>query len=145
MREVSARISSTSSLVVNAVNPGLCMSEIMREARQNFIIHVVLNFLLAILARTAEEGGRVLVHAAVSTKPEDMLGKYSTPEKIAELEREGAKAAHGKFFHTCRISEESDFVISEEGRNAQKRVWVSSFLAPDLYIRYVNTFPRMKL
>ena len=129
MRELAARIPANSPLVINAVNPGLCRSELVREMRQNFIVNMLLDLMMAILARTTEQGGRILLHAAVSTEPEKMLGSYSTPGRVEALKGEGAKAAHGKFFHTCRITEESDYVISEEGGVAQKRLWVTTLVS----------------
>lgn len=35
-------------------------------------------------------------------------------------------AVHGKYLNNCRVEEESDLAISEEGRNIQKRLWVST-------------------
>lgn len=125
MRALSARVPTSSPVVVNAVNPGLCKSDLAREYTQNFVVRAILNVVLGLLGRTTEQGGRILVHAAVSTDPPKMLGKYATPKTITRLEKEGSKAAHGKFFHTCRITEESDFVISEDGAKAQERLWVS--------------------
>ena len=129
MRELAARVPATSPLVVNAINPGLCKSELVREMRRNFVVNLIMSFMMAILARTTEQGGSILLHAAVTMEPEKLLGSHSTPEKIEVLKKEGAKAAHGKFFHTCRITEESDFVISEEGGVAQKRLWVSTIVS----------------
>ena len=145
MRELSARVSLSSPLVVNAVNPGLCKTELAREMRQSRVFNIAINIMMGILARTAEQGGSVVVHAATSTKPESMVGKKPSPKMVADLDKEGAKAAHGKFFHTCRITEESDFVISEEGGEAQKRLWVSMPSQYSLILITLLTKYRMKL
>jgi retinol dehydrogenase 12 len=56
------------------------------------------------IARTPEMGSRALIYALFAgTK----------------------KEVHGKFLSSCRIEEESDFVISLEGKRVQDRLWVS--------------------
>ena len=89
MRELAARVPATSPLVVNAINPGLCKSELVREMRRNFVVNLIMSFMMAILARTTEQGGSILLHAAVTTEPEKLLGSHSTPEKIEVLKKEG--------------------------------------------------------
>lgn len=72
------------------------------------------------VARTPEMGSRALVHAALS----------GTKEEV-----------HGKYLNVCRVEEESDFVLSLEGKRAQDRLWVSLHLLrspermPDLIFR----------
>lgn len=63
------------------------------------------------IARTPEMGSRAIIHAA-----------------LAGTKRE----IHGKFLSSCRIEEESDFVISLEGKRVQDRVWVGETF--DLYL-----------
>ena len=58
-----------------------------------------------LLARTAEEGSRQLVWAAIG--------------------RPGQKDMNGAFVMNYTITEPSDFVISEKGKEAGERVWVS--------------------
>ncbi len=58
----------------------------------------------AALARTTEMGSRTLVHAALDGSNKDVQGKY---------------------LNNCQIAEESDFVVSPEGKVIQDRVWVS--------------------
>jgi hypothetical protein len=54
-------------------------------------------------SRSAEVGARTLVHAAL----------WGTKEEV-----------NGKFFNNSHVAEESDFSISEEGRELEARVWV---------------------
>lgn len=54
----------------------------------------------ALLARSTEYGSRTLVHA-VSQGPE----------------------SHGKYLSDCKIVEPSPFVLSDEGKVTQDRVW----------------------
>jgi len=60
------------------------------------------------LARTSEQGSRQLVWAAVGG--EDQLDQM-----------------RGAYVSLARISEASDFVISEEGKAFQGKLWVCQF------------------
>lgn len=64
-----------------------------------------------VLARTTEEGSRQIVWAAVANE-----------DKKDELQ--------GAYITLSEISEPSNFVISEEGKHAQDRLWVSFDLSP---------------
>ncbi len=59
------------------------------------------------LAFTTEEGSRQLVYAAV--------GSPDNEEKL-----------RGKYINLSEVVEESDFVISEDGKIVQDKVWVSN-------------------
>ncbi len=58
------------------------------------------------LAFPTEVGSRQLVYAAV--------GSLDDEEKL-----------RGKYIHLSKVVEESDFVISEDGKIVQNKVWVS--------------------
>ena len=62
------------------------------------------------LARTSEEGSRQVVWAAV--------GEADPPDTL-----------RGAYISLARVSEPSDYVLSEEGRKAQDKLWVSGFCA----------------
>ena len=62
------------------------------------------------LARTSEEGSRQVVWAAV--------GEADTPDTL-----------RGAYISLARVSEPSDYVLSEEGKKAQDKLWVSGFRA----------------
>ena len=96
-----------SAITVNSVNPGLCFSNLgygapPEEAEK-------LQKLREELAFTTEQGSRQLVYAAV--------GSLNDEEKL-----------RGKYIHMSEVVEESDFVISEDGKIVQDKVWVSGSL-----------------
>jgi NAD(P)-dependent dehydrogenase (short-subunit alcohol dehydrogenase family) len=97
VRELVTHMSSTEPLVVvNMVNPGLCHSELARNAGWGLWL------LKLVLARTTEVGSRTLVHGASSGK--DSHGQYMDDGQV----------------HDDRVSA---FVKSEEGQKAQKKIW----------------------
>ncbi|KAI9371722.1 hypothetical protein BJX61DRAFT_534570 [Aspergillus egyptiacus] len=101
MRELAKRIAPTSpKVVVNGLTPGYCLTHLVDEVRGFWGWQLYLMKLS--LARTAEQGSRTLVHAAT-------------------LGLEG----HGKYLNDCQIDDGalSDFVRSEEGNQAQQKVW----------------------
>jgi hypothetical protein len=55
------------------------------------------------VARTTECGSRTLVHAAIGGTQKEMQGRY---------------------LNCCRVVEESDYAISEEGQKLENRLWV---------------------
>ena len=57
-------------------------------------------------------GSRTLVHAA-----------------LADLDLKGSKRIDGRYLSSCRVEEESDFAISEEGRESEMRIWVRIYLS----------------
>ncbi|EJD48792.1 NAD(P)-binding protein [Auricularia subglabra TFB-10046 SS5] len=87
-------------VVDNTLNPGLCDTELVRDATGLYRIQV--KVAKAVLAWTSEEGSRTLVHAAG-------VGKES----------------HGAYLSAAKIKPEamSPFVTSEEGRQVQKKLW----------------------
>ncbi|PSN59619.1 NAD(P)-binding protein [Corynespora cassiicola Philippines] len=88
------RPASQIPVTINCVNPGLCHSELSREAG------IALTIMKFFLARSTELGSRTLVHAGTQG-----------PE------------THGQYMSDCRITPPSDFVLSKEGYEAQERVW----------------------
>lgn len=81
-------------VTINCVNPGLCHSELGREAGWSLWLTKIL------LARSTELGSRNLVHAA-SLGPE----------------------SHGQYISDCVVARPSDYVLSGEGWKDQRRVW----------------------
>ena len=71
---------SKTGVVVNYLNPGLCVTELDRNV--NAIIRIVLWVNRTLIGRTAEEGSRTLFHAAFAGP--DTHGKYLTSCQIAE-------------------------------------------------------------
>lgn len=86
-----------SNVILNTLNPGLCHSELGREAGWQ------LYFMKMVLARSTEVGSRTLVAGAQAG--EDSHGKYMTDGKVDE----GAL---------------SPFVKSADGEAAARKVWI---------------------
>ncbi|KAJ6447906.1 hypothetical protein C8R47DRAFT_433575 [Mycena vitilis] len=106
VRALNARLGQTTPIIVHAVNPGLCRSELMRGI--SGILAAFEAFCSWILAFTTEVGSRQLVWAAVAQedRPDSLRGAY---------------------IHACKVAEPSDFVLSAEGVKAQDRLWDELF------------------
>ncbi|AEO63388.1 uncharacterized protein THITE_2153165 [Thermothielavioides terrestris NRRL 8126] len=102
VRELAERLDAASPggtpVVVNTANPGLCRSRLFRD------IPSFARFLLAVpmflIGRTLEQGSRALM-AAVA----------------------GGRESHGQYVDSGRVDMPSPFVVSQEGKTVQKRVW----------------------
>jgi len=106
-RGFNARLPSTTPIIVNAVNPGYCLTNLGRSPTRP-IIQKILSWLMDhTVAFTAEEGSREVVYAAVGG---------------AEDENE----MRGAFISWGRIEEVSDFVLSAEGAKVQDRIWAET-------------------
>jgi len=95
VRQIAPKLEG-SGVTLNMLNPGLCHSELGRDA--GFFLTVLKFF----LARTTEVGSRTLVAAGVAG-----------PE------------AHGKYMHDAKVDDGilSSFVKSEDGKQASEKVW----------------------
>jgi NAD(P)-dependent dehydrogenase (short-subunit alcohol dehydrogenase family) len=102
IRELSSRLPSPTLVAVSAVNPGLCHSRLTREADSNIFFKFAMRIYKGLLARTTEMGSRALVHAAIEP---------------------GERERHGHYLSSCEVTEESDYVLSAEGREVSKRLW----------------------
>lgn len=73
------------------------------------------------LGRSAECGSRVFVWAALSGEEEGS----------GEGERDGEEGRRdelrGAYISSARVDEPSDYIVSEEGRSAQDKIWVRNF------------------
>ncbi|KAJ5766760.1 uncharacterized protein N7511_004376 [Penicillium nucicola] len=101
MRQMAKEIESTNpKVIVNGLTPGYCVTNLVTGVEGFWGWQLYLMKLS--IARTAEQGSRTLVHAAT-------LG----PE------------GHGKYLNDCKIDDGalSQFVRSEEGNQAQQKVW----------------------
>ncbi|PBK60599.1 short-chain dehydrogenase [Armillaria solidipes] len=101
-RALQGHVPSSPAITVNSVTPGLCYSDLgsdvpAKEAER-------MQKMREELAFTTEEGSRQLVYAAV--------GSLDNEEKL-----------RGKYINLSEVVEESDFVISEDGKIVQDKVW----------------------
>lgn len=102
-RAFNERLGPTSPVIVNGVNPGFCYSELRREV--SGLTRVFMLLMEKAIARTAEEGSRQLLYAALG-------GAEQEDDKF-----------RGAYVSAVRISEPSDFVLASH--EIQDRLWVS--------------------
>ena len=95
------------SVIVNTVNPGFCQSELSRHATGFTAWGSWL--MQKLLARTTEQGGRQYIWACIAGK-----------DNIEQL--------RGAYITSMRVQEPSDFVVNEEGKYAQTKLWVNNHL-----------------
>ena len=105
VRELASRLPNPTPVSVSAINPGFCHSRLTRSIASNPVISIVVRVIKALLARTTEMGSRTLVHPAVEP---------------------GERVRHGRYVSCCEVVEESDYVLSEEGKEISRRLWVSA-------------------
>jgi hypothetical protein len=103
VRELTKRLPANSPVIVNAVNPGYCKSQLRRHL--SFPLRVIDSILEAALARSTEEGSRNLVWAAVGGAGREF-----------EL--------RGGYVSNANLQEISDYALSDEGAVVQTRLWV---------------------
>lgn len=101
-RELAAQLDAASAgaspIIVNTVNPGLCKSSLFRDV---FLLgQFFLSIFTYIIGRTSEQGSRALLVAVA-----------------------GGRETHGKYVDCGKVDNPSSFVLSEEGKVVQKRVW----------------------
>jgi len=99
-RELAIRLSSSSnnSIILNIITPGFCKSQISRNLPLAGRLSV--GMFLALIGRTTEVGSRCLVAAAAA-----------------------GVDTHGQYLDSCRVSGPSVFVLSEDGREEQPRIY----------------------
>jgi len=72
------------------------------------------------MARATDVGSRTFVWAALAGK--DVGGEV-----------------HGRYTASCRVEEESDYVLSKEGGEVEERVWVSRICLSLIFLsQFVN-------
>ncbi|KAK0476366.1 hypothetical protein IW261DRAFT_1339715 [Armillaria novae-zelandiae] len=102
-RALQHHVPSSPAITVNSLTPGFCFSgpRVRGSCRGDTS---ACKRCETELAFTTEVGSRQLVYAAV--------GSLDDEEKL-----------RGKYIHLSRVVEESDFVISEDGKIVQDKVW----------------------
>ncbi|RAO66515.1 uncharacterized protein BHQ10_002527 [Talaromyces amestolkiae] len=101
-RELVARLKAnpkfdTNPVIINLVNPGLCLSSLTRDDVKPSLFFRIANKLIA---RTTEQGGRCLVLAA--SAPEDSHGEFQSDGKNQDVEA---------------------WIYKDLGEKVQKKVW----------------------
>ncbi|KAH7921754.1 NAD(P)-binding protein [Leucogyrophana mollusca] len=103
VRELAARLPTPTPVSISTVHPGLCYSNIDRDL-SGFLKYFLL-CLKSISGRSTEVGSRTLVHPAVA------------PDE---------RSRHGRYLSSCEVAEDSDWVLSEEGRAVAKKIWAET-------------------
>jgi len=101
VRALAAHLPSTSAIIVTAVDPGFCLSDI----RRNIGGHEPLQDLLP-YALTLEEGSRQLIYAALAGEAEGKLDSF-----------------RGGYVEHAEIANPSPWVLSQEGAKVQETFW----------------------
>ncbi|KIH93589.1 short chain dehydrogenase/reductase family oxidoreductase [Sporothrix brasiliensis 5110] len=101
MRQLASLLPiATTGVVINAVSPGLCYTDLDRNASRP--ARLVLAAMRMLLARTAEEGSRTLLHAALA-----------------------GPDSHGAYCSECRVKNDDvpAWITNSSGKITQERVW----------------------
>ena len=102
MREFAnqmTRSDQPGDVVVSVVNPGFVNTSVMRN-NTSILFKLGFPIMRACLARRADVGARTLI-----------FGAY------------GGRDTHGKYLDHCEVGRVSPFIVSEEGKAVQKRLW----------------------
>ncbi|KAH8802612.1 hypothetical protein F5884DRAFT_474999 [Xylogone sp. PMI_703] len=99
-RELAAQVGKVEDqgVIINIVNPGFCVSELVRSA--SLLERIGVWIMQAILARTTEVGARTEVYGAA-----------------------GSIETHGQYMGNCVVEPPSTFVRSEDGAETQRRLY----------------------
>jgi NAD(P)-dependent dehydrogenase (short-subunit alcohol dehydrogenase family) len=93
---VATKASEGYPVIINLVNPGFCVSQLMRNLSP--LLRFIIRFIFR--ARSTEVGSRTLVHAASA-----------------------GEETHGQYLGDCKILDPAPLVLSPEGKEVQKRIW----------------------
>jgi retinol dehydrogenase 12 len=96
-------------VIVNAVNPGYCYSNIRKALP--FVWRKFTEITDFFLARPTEVGSSILVWAAIAGHKQERDDEF--------LDR-----LRGAYVSDWQVMETSDFVLSEKGAVVQHRIWV---------------------
>lgn len=114
-RALSERLAGK-RVIVNCVNPGYCYSNLRGQFKG---LRAVVDWIMErMIARTAEEGSRQLVWAAIGE-----------PENPNDL--------RGAYISLAQVTEASDYVIDEDGQKVENKLWVR-FACPYFYTPLLN-------
>ncbi|KAH8547604.1 putative short-chain dehydrogenase [Umbelopsis sp. PMI_123] len=99
-KHIKTRENGQTKVIVNAIDPGLCHSNLVRNIENRAQLLFMQTF-KAIFARSTEVGSRTIVNAGENDNFE----------------------THGKFLANCVVFPPSAHVRSKEGQDAQVKVW----------------------
>lgn len=120
-RSLASKVPS-SEIIINASAPGFCKTGLFRD--NSGVAGFVLKLAMLLLGRSAEDGARCLVDAAI-TKTEE---------------------SHGLYLSEMKAAPESELVRSKEGEELQEKMWNECMEA---LVRYdgnlKGSFPALKV
>ncbi|KAI9808730.1 MAG: hypothetical protein M1825_003882 [Sarcosagium campestre] len=101
VRHIAAKspVSPESNVLINFVTPGACKSDLFRDD-MSWVQWIGMSVVLGVLARTAEQGSRTLVHGVQPDLAED---------------------THGRFLLDCKVAANGPNVDGEMGEKMQKK------------------------
>jgi hypothetical protein len=126
VRAFSDRLPSPSPVIITCINPGFCYSDLRNKPNNMQVSSGAFDEFVnwareKVFARTAEEGSRQILFAALSGSGDGV------PEEAGNTAKEGMMSMdklRGAYVGNCEVTEPSDYVLGEEGREAQERLWV---------------------
>lgn len=100
VRELAARLrgeqaTTAPDVIINAVNPGMCKSELSRE-----LDGLAISIMKFILARTTEAGSRILAHGAA-----------------------GGPDTHGQYMDLGKVEKPATVIIGQGGKETQEKLF----------------------
>ncbi|KAJ2935411.1 hypothetical protein H1R20_g1683, partial [Candolleomyces eurysporus] len=126
--------SSSPSVIVTCINPGFCYSDLRNKPNNMQVSSNALDGFVnwareKMFAKTAEEGSRQILFAALAGSGDDEVESKAekegnSKEKGKEEECMSIDKLRGAYISNCKVAEPSDYVIGEEGREAQEKLWV---------------------
>ncbi|PBK91021.1 NAD(P)-binding protein [Armillaria gallica] len=93
------------SIIVNAINPGFCQSELRRSTTDTWYMALADWVTVKLLGYSTEEGSRQLVWGAVGGGEDE-------------------KRLRGAYVSFSEIVEVSDYAMSEAGLKVQEKIWI---------------------
>ncbi|KAF6753096.1 hypothetical protein DFP72DRAFT_436199 [Ephemerocybe angulata] len=111
VRALSDRLPTLTTLIPSCVNPGFCCSSLRKSSTMTGLDSFKNWAREKVFARTAEEGSRQIIFASVAG--EDPAS--ADEEQLAKLK--------GAYISNSEVAEPSDYVLSEEGKEAQDKLW----------------------
>ena len=108
---------SHTPLLVLTLNPGFCPSDLSRN--QPGLTKFFMRIGQILIGRPLVDGAQVMVYGAVGTS----FTIYSSGRASDNLDN-----LRGAYVNLGRVDEPSDFIIGEEGKKRQDKIWVSVLL-----------------
>jgi retinol dehydrogenase-12 len=107
VRTLTAKLPSTSPVVVSSPTPGFCQSTILRT--MPFLVWLIMRPMELLFARGTEAGSRTLVAAALTGEDGDAALRDS---------------ARGAYIDSCKVAPPKKWLVEKDGIEAERRIWV---------------------